>query len=76
VKVFATLPVEKRIAEQLKHQPAWVQECISKAEDAMNVTAGQQGRKVAERPRLVEIVEPTFQINLVELRFEAETRSI
>jgi hypothetical protein len=76
VKVFATLMVDKRIAEKLKSNPDHVELITREAETSMNVTALERRQVIAERPKLVQITESAIAKDQLELRFEAHTRSI
>lgn len=48
-----------------------VRECINAAEQAMNETAAERGRRISETPRLVE--QRDTGLGVVELAFQAET---
>jgi hypothetical protein len=48
-----------------------VRECINAAEQAMNETAAEQGRRICETPRLVQ--QRDTGLGVVELSFQADT---
>lgn len=76
MRVFTALLVDKKIAEGLKQHPEHVELITREAETAMNQTALERRRMIVERPKLVEIRESAIAKDQLELRFEANTRSI
>ena len=51
-----------------------VRECINAAEQAMNETAAEKGRRISETPRLVE--QRDTGLGVFELAFQAETERL
>ena len=74
--VSAKVLVTKAIASGFSKNPSHVRECMAQAEAAMNAVAAERGRKIAHAPKLVETSTSAVAPEMVELRFQAATRSI
>lgn len=71
-QVEAVVPVPWEIAQTLPKRPDRVRECMNAAEQALEETAAERGRRIAHAPRLFDQV-PRPLLGVVELHFFAET---
>lgn len=69
--VEAKVLVPREVYVTLGSRQDRVRECINAAEQAMNETAAEKGRRISETPRLVD--QRDTGLGVVELAFQAET---
>lgn len=74
--VSAKVIVTKAIASGFSKNPAHVRECMAQAEAAMNEVAAERGRRISHAPKLIDTSSSALGTDLVELTFQAATRSL
>jgi len=74
--VAAKVIVTKAIASGFSKNPSHVRECMARAEVAMNEIAAERGRRISHVPKLIDTSASALGTDLVELTFQAATRSV
>ena len=75
-RIRVSIPSQVEGVDISAHNPDFRQYLVTEAEEAMNKKAKERGRKISERPTLVDITQSPLVDSVVYFEFEANTQPI